>query len=153
MSWLMSSSATPCAPRFSSKVWKNRWKSSPEAGLTICAVTRLSHSAHAFSNRLFAWRKRACRRLTPDNPGRLPSVTYARSEPGMLRLAPYPPKLLTARWIAGPAFFRSSATMAGVASMRAFNARNHGSAISGSCETSSIFTIRIAVRIPPSATK
>src|SRR5262249_2673306 len=54
---------------------------------------------------------------------------------------------------AGPAFLRSAGIMAGVASMLAFRARNQGSAIAGIWEASAISSMRIAFRLPFSATK
>jgi len=53
--------------------------------------------------------------------------------------------------IAGAARWGSSGIIAGVASMLAFNAGNHGSAMRGSSEASFMLSIRMPVRRPPSA--
>ena len=65
----------------------------------------------------------------------------------------FQPYVLTACSIAGAAFCRSSGTIAGVASILAFSARNQGSAIFGSSEASFMLMISTPVRIPLSAMK
>src|SRR6266567_2025691 len=60
---------------------------------------------------------------------------------------------LTASSIPGPAFARSAGAMAGCISMLALNARNHGSAIAGICDTSCISKTMNPVLIPSQSQK